>query len=236
MKKVKILTLALIAMLYSCGNSGNGSNEQKTDSLVTTKTVQTSKQQLPKLTEAEKAVVYKYFSEAEMKENLSNAEKYFSENDYPYYADLLEREGFTSSDKLEKKWGSAEEKNKENIVLDYGDGLVFNKMVLTMQFNQFNIILENCMDGFPDDSWIVSELETETPGFGFGGVYVGVPECNKAYLLKLFEKFEIEESEYDGIKSLEIVLNSDFYTAITVKLDKNERVTFARYSAHVCAD
>ncbi len=30
-------------------------------------------------------------------------------------------------------------------------------------------------------------ISTKESGYGFGGIYVGLPECNKAYISKLFE-------------------------------------------------
>ena len=41
-------------------------------------------------------------------------------------------------------------------------------------------------------------VETSTPGFGFGGIYVGIPECNKQYVEKLFSKVDPENISYEN--------------------------------------
>ncbi len=202
-------------------NSGNGKYKYK----------QTSTQQLPELTEEEKAVVYKYFSEEEIKKGMEDAKRILCVADESIgsaniinYDDLFEKEGFAlSPDELEKKWGKAKSREIETSELDIEEVKITSA---TMEFDQFKIDL---LDGGPY-GWGILSFETATRGFGFGGVYVGVPECNKAYLLQLFEKFEVSENQ--GNNRLNITLNgNEYYRGISIELDENELVKSISYTA-----
>ncbi len=95
-------------------------------------------------------------------------------------------------------------------------GEIYHRTHVVMKFKQFHIV----MDNFEKGIWIVSDLETSTPGFGFGGVYVGVPGCNKAYLLKTFKRYKPEKKEYKGEKTLYIDFHKEFYRQLLIELDK----------------
>ena len=68
--------------------------------------------------------------------------------------------------------------------------------------------------------------ETSTPGLGFGGIYVGVPECNKEYVKKLFSKLDPEQIVYDSEdNSIAVGFQIEhFLTDMTVVFDENDVV------------
>ncbi len=234
MKKLSILlAIALAEIIYSCGNGGQGSNEQKVDSLVTTK--QAQKQAQPSTTEQEQTELYKYFSKEEIKKGMDNAKNILttldketgSVNILAYTDELFTKEGFAISPKeLEKKWGKANSQEEE-IVKHEVDEDIYKLKFANLEFNQFKIVL---LDG-GDYGWGITSFETSTPGFGIGGIYVGISECNKEYLLKLFEKFEVEQNNYDGNRFLSITLSSEFYSGLSIYLDENNLVKSISYTA-----
>ncbi len=230
MKKLSILlTIALMAIIYACGNGGRGSNEKKADSLATENTKQVQNQEQPSMTEEEKAELYKYFSETEIKNKLDSAMQYFSQ-DEAYFGELLKKDGFAVSPKeLEKKWGKAKDKKMEKSKLDLGGGDIYDRITATTKFNEFEIKADN----FNKMGWTIGSIKTETSGFGFGGIYVGVPECNKEYLLKLFKKFNPQEAEEEGEKRIYIYFELG---NISINLDKNGLVKSVLYDAQTYVD
>ncbi len=233
MKKISIfLTIALVAIIYSCGNGKQGSNEQKADSLATENTKQVQNQAQPSMTEQEKAELYKYFSEEEIKNKLDSAMQYFSQEE-AYFGELLKKDGFAVSPKeLEKRWGKAIDKKSDKSKLDLGGGDIYDRITATTKFNEFEIKADN----FNKMGWNIGTIKTETRGFGFAGIYVGVPECNKEYLLKLFKKFKPEEREEDGEKSLYINVGRDVVGNLYIKLDNNGLVKSVFYEAQTYVD
>ncbi len=232
------MVMAVLAIMYSCGNGGNGSKEMNADSLKTT-TEQVGNNQVPKqdqtsMTEQEKAELYKYFSKEEIQKGMDNAknilcvvDKEIGSVNILAYDELLKKEGFAiSPKKLEKKWGKAKSKDINKSKQEV-DGVLYETTVATMVFPHFELLVVDC----GTDCWTIRSLKTETPGFGFGGVYVGIPECNKTYLLKLFEKFEVTENEFNGNKVLSIILSNDFYRGLSITFDKNELVKSVSYTA-----
>ncbi len=235
MKKISILVvIALMAIIYSCGNSEQGSKEQKTDSLATAKQVdnkQAKKGEQQSTTEKEKAELYKYFSKAEIKAKMDTAMKYLN-GETSFFSELLKKDGFTvSPEELEKKWGKAKDKLIEKSKLDLG-GDIYDRTTATITFNEFQITTER----FDGDYWAISSLTTETRGFGFGGIYVGVPECNKAYLLKLFKKFKPKEDEYNGAKHIYVSLSQEVANELSIKLDNNGLIESISYFAQTYVD
>ncbi len=237
MKKLSILAaIALMAIIYSCGNSGSSSKEQNTDSVATAQKAdneQAQKEEQPSMTAQEKAELYKYFSQEEIKKGMDNAKSILCVVDKEIggvnvvaYDNLFEKEGFAMSpDKLEKKWGKAKQKKVKTHRLDYGEGEVHNKTSATMEFSNFDVVLVEC----GKDCWGIESLQTATKGFGFGGVYVGVPECDKAYLLQLFKNFEVSESKNEENTILDVTLHSEFYRGLRIVLDKNQLVKSVQY-------
>ncbi len=239
MKFTHLFTImTILAIMYSCGNGGNASKELNADSLTTTNEQlgnnQAQKQEKASMTEQEKAELYKYFSKEEIQKGMDNAknilcvvDEEIGSVDILAYDELLKKEGFAMSPaELENKWGKAKSeeinKSKEEV-----DGELYETTSAYMVFPHFELLVADC----GKDCWRISSLSTETSGFGFGGIYVGIPECNKTYLLKLFEKFEVKENEFNGNKVLSITLNSDFYRGLSITLDKNELVKSLSYSA-----
>ncbi len=238
MKKLNIvLTIGLMAVIYSCGNGEEESNEQNADSLATAEQIQAAEE--VSMTEEEKTELYKYFSKEEMKSEMDKAknilcgiDKETGSTNVVSYDDLLKEEGFSvSPTQLEKKWGEAQNKEIKTDRLDYGDGLVYDKKSATMEFPFFDVILVGC----GKDCWTIETLKTETKGFGFGGVYVGVPECNKTYLLQLFKNFEVQESQNDGNTMLDVTLHSEFYRGLYILLDQNNLVKSVKYEVSTTA-
>ncbi len=215
-----------MTIIYSCGNSEQGSNEQNTDSLATAEQVDNKQAQSgeqPSMTEQEDAELYKYFSKAEIKAKMDTALK------GQYFSELLKKDGFAVSPKeLEEKWGKAKEKKIDKSKLDLG-GDIYDRVTATIKFNEFEITTEQ----FDDGPWTIQSLTTETRGFGFGGIYVGVPECNDVYLLKLFKKFNPEESEDNY---LYISLSQEVANYINIKLDNNGLVESIHYFAQTYVD
>ncbi len=237
MKLLKIfVTIAIAAVLYSCGN-----NESKTkqdcsnDSLKQTKSNCQGADDKKVKCDVKKCETACALSKDEIKQGMDNAVKYFQKRN-SYFSVLLEEEGFTSPKAVEKKWGKAKSKDEKNLELDYGDGLVFNKLVTTMEYDYFNLVMENCNEKFPEDAWGIAKLESKTSGFGFGGIYVGVPECNKEYLSKLFKPTKVEEKTDNGVKHLSIVLPTEGYREIDIVLDENGLVKSVKYEASICTD
>ncbi len=184
------------------------------------------------MTEAEKAELYKYFSEEEIRSKMDSAMQYFSQED-AYFDELLKKDGFVESpEELEKKWGKAKDKKVDKSKLDLGGGDVYERITATTKFNEFEITADN----FDNMGWNISSIKTETRGFGFGGIYVGVPECNKEYLLKLFKKFNPEETEVDGEKYLYISLSQEVARDINIELDNNGLVKSISYEAQTYVD
>ncbi len=218
MKKLSIfLTIALMAIIHSCGNSEKGSNEQTS----------TEKQ--------EKDELYKYFSKEEIQKDMDNAMNilttvYESKGDVNIlaYEDLLTKEGLAvSPTELEKKWGKANSRKEEIEKYEVDVDDIYELKFAEMEFNQFKITL---LDG-GDYGWGITSFETSTPGFGFGGIYVGIPECNKEYLLKLFKEFEVKEENYDGNRYLSITLAHEFYRGLAIYLDENDLIKSISYTA-----
>lgn len=93
--------------------------------------------------------------------------------------------------------------------------------------------------GKEDDNRAVIGIATSEPGFGFGGVYVGIPECNKEYISKLFAHISPNsinrESGYDWDDETRgdiwvVELYGELsYTEITISFDKNGVVKKMRY-------
>ncbi len=218
MKKLSIfLTIALMAIIYSCGNSEKGSNEQTS----------TEKQ--------EKDGLYKYFSKEEIQKDMDNAmnilttvDEGMRDSNILAYEDLFTKEGFAVSPKeLEKKWGKANSQKDETIKMKLKEG-IYELKYSELEFKQFKIVLTDN----DDYGWGINSFETSTPGFGIGGIYVGIPECNKEYLLKLFEKFEVRENSYEGNEYLLITLTDEFDRGLKIDLDENNLVKSISYTAY----
>lgn len=80
-------------------------------------------------------------------------------------------------------------------------------------------------------------IKSSEPGFGFGGIYPGVPECNKEYIKKLFAKIiseyrEEEQQDEYGDTFRFIILDYEIeasYQSLTLKLNDNDVVTEVDY-------
>ncbi len=241
MKRISILVaIALMAVIYSCGNSGQGSNKQNADSTVTDKQAQneeqpsTSEQAAP-ISDAD---LYKYFSKEEISKRMQHAltvleqSKVYEDNltDFsPLYKDsLLAVEGFASSPKqVEKKWGKPIKKEKDEYPSEYSEDEV--NVEYKYEYPHFKLTLENLGGSI---EWIVASLSTDTPGYGFAGVYVGIPECNKAFIEKLFAKAEDiskVEDEETGLEKWNIAIFSLAMTELTVIFNDDGTVKKVSY-------
>ncbi len=216
MKKLHTLLLvAFVAIISSCGGSGQGSDEQNADSLATTEQVQTEEEAVSEQTEVQvsEADLYKYFSKEEISEKMKYALKtldsaYLEEyEDYTdtdidyYYVSLLKHDGFwsVSPEEAVKKWGKPTKQEKEES--EYYD----SKERVTYDYSHFTTSF--IMEG---EEWIMESLSTSTPGFGFAGIYVGIPECNKAYIEKLLAKGGslLEKFKENGVEKWRIDMGS----------------------------
>ncbi len=235
MKNLSIfLTIALMAIIYSCGNNEKGSNEQKTDSLATETAKQTQKQAQPSMTEAEKAELYKYFSKEEISKNMQHAMTVFDTakinkddpymSDFPYlYSKLLEEDGWVLEPKqIVAKWGkpTKEEKNTYE-----------HPLTTEEQVHKYSYVYPHFELSTSDlSSWQPESLSTSTPGFGFVGVYVGIPECNKAFIEKLFAKSAgIEKNEVEGVERWNIFIFGPTMTELTLEFNTDGTVKSMSY-------
>ncbi len=216
MKKISIfITIALMAIIYSCGNGENGSTEQNTDSLATetaeqvddeeVQNEQTQNQNQPSNPKQTKGGLYKYFSKEEISENMQFALKTLdsahidrnSELDDTdiqiYYISLLKHEGLwdMSPEKAKEIWGNPIQQRK--VKNEYHN----DSFIIFYYYPHFTVSFM-----IYGNQWTVRNLVTDTQGFGFCGVFVGIPECNKAYIQKLLAKGETrlykdKESEFE---------------------------------------
>ncbi len=219
MKKLSILAaIALMAIIYSCGNGGNRSNEQNTDSVATARQAnneQSQKGEQPSMTEQKKVELYKYFSKEEigkkMQHALSILEKAKKDEDDPFfsdflplYKDLLKEDGWNiSPDALEAKWSKPITKKEDSFIYEADNSKVH---VYEYTYSNFNLTLHDLE---------VNKLSTSTVGFGFAGVYVGIPECNKAFIEKLFAKAPAIDKN-----------NNEWNISISLPTQTNLNITF----------
>ncbi len=226
-----------MAIIYSCGNSGQGSNEQNADSLVTVEQSKTEEQ--PSTTEQTDvkildAELYKYFSKDEISKNMQHAltvlqSAKVDENDplmsefAEKFAELLKKDGWVLSPKqVVSKWGKPQKEEQNTYDKPFDEkGKVHEYSYVYPHFE-----LSNSDWG----EWRPGNLATSTPGFGFAGVYVGVPECNKAFLEKLFAKAEnIEKSKEEGVEKWNIVIFGPAMTELTLHFYENRTVKSIKY-------
>ncbi len=232
MKKLNIvLAIALMATICSCGNSEQGSDEQNADSLATAEQTQTE-EATSEQSEAQASEVnlYKYFSQEEMQSEMDKAVKLFSKNP-SNFGKLFVEEGFAlSPDALEKKWGKAKKREVVTPEPEPGEEEVYSTPYANLEFEQFIVSLDNY-----GKNWEISFFKTSTKGFGFAGVFVGVPECNKEYILKLFSKCEVSEEKGNSGEYLTVTLQKDPNIHISITLDDNGIVQSISYEAHTYA-
>ncbi len=85
--------------------------------------------------------------------------------------------------------------------------------------------------------WSIERLSTSTPGFGFAGVYVGIPECNKAFIEKLFSQAErIHKSKLEGVEQWKISIFELAKTEVNILFNKNGTVKRVAYSSQNYVD
>ncbi len=243
MKKISILVvIALMAIVYSCGNSGQGSKEQKTDSLATAKQVDnkqaqkgeqqsTTEQAAAKISDAD---LYKYFSKEEISKNMQNAVTILQsakvDKDDPFmsefpekFAKLLKKDGWVLSPKqVVAKWGKPQKEEQETFDNPFGE---------KEKVHQYSYVYPHFEFSNSDwSNWRPGSLSTSTPGFGFAGVYVGIPECNKEFIEKLFAKAEnIEKIKEDGVEQWSIVIFGPAMTELTLQFNDNGTVKSMKY-------
>ncbi len=239
MKKISILiAIALMAIIYSCGNSGQGSNEQNTDSLATAEQVdnkQAQSEEQPSTTEQAEtkipdAELYKYFSKEEMSKKMQNALKTFENMKESFYAPelyikLLKADGFVLSPKtIEGKWGKPEKQDNKT----YDSPVKSGKKVhsYNYEYPYFTIEMNDVTS-----KWLPTNLTTNTPGFGFAGVYVCVPECNKDFIEKLFAKVNIQKDTENGVEKWTISLDDSSVADLTLEFNKSGTVKSMNYFA-----
>ncbi len=144
-----------------------------------------------------------------------------------YYLKLLAEENFAVSPKqIEAKWGKPKKKKKEDVTNDLTDEM---QPLYTYSYPQFDLQIEKF-----DTEWLVWSLSTSTKGFGFAGVYVGVPECNKEFITKLFtEAIHTEKNIKNGIESWYITLEDANHTDVIITFDENEIVQKVLYGSGI---
>ncbi len=234
-----LIPIVVLAILYSCGNNKN-TNGQKTDSLEVAKIEQVNKEKLANT--SSKVDLYKYFSKEEMQKEMDKSMSVFHNVDLhkksdfvrmSAYEKLFKEEGFgISPDELEKKWGKAKKREVVIPEKEEGEDDVYSTPYAILEFEPFIINL----DSYEKNTWLISFFKTETVGFGFAGVFVGVPKCNKEYLLKLFEKMNAETRKDGEEEWLYIVLQKDPNIHLSINLDKNKIVKSVAYEAQTYAD
>ncbi len=259
MRKVSILVaIALMAIIYSCGGSWQGSNEQNADSLATAEQVdnqQAQNEEQPSTSEQaapiSEADLYKYFSKEEISEKMKYAlktldsaefdesEEIYETNIDMYYKSLLRHNGFfnVSPEEAEKKWGkpTKQEKSKN----DSGNEIVIYKYP---HFTASFIMKGDWVDdgdgkvSFKENlSWVMESLSTSTPGFGFAGIYVGIPECNKAYIEKLLAKGKINlnKGKENGVEKWSIDMGAEDSIELTIIFTPSGTVKQVSYVLHI---
>ena len=103
----------------------------------------------------------------------------------------------------------------------------------TVDFPLFTI--ETWADYYPINKKAEHEfigIATSTPGYGFGGIYVGIPECNKEYIGKLFALVPQNNINKDTEKnSWGIILygGEGSYNDIGITFDENDLVKSVSY-------
>lgn len=229
MKLTNIITvMALLNMMYSCGDNTNKSKQDNSDS---TK-ADSKNEQVKAESEIPDAELYKHFSKEEIRKRMQHTFEVLDSNQvydgrtdiYFSYYELLKEDGFALTPKeIEAKWGKPLKKEKDNFPNPLTD-----EMQISYSYDYPRFILDIEQVG---KDWRIGELSTNTVGFGFAGVYVGIPECNKSFIKKLFAKAESisEMKNNQGDEYWQIFLYSANYTFLGVTFDENGIVKEVSY-------
>ncbi len=217
-----------MAVIYSCGNSGENSNEQNADSSATEAAEQAQPEETAsKQTEPE---LYKYFSKeeisAKMQHALSVLEKAEKNDNDPFksnilalYKDFIGEEGWNvSPDALEEKWGKPTTKTEDSYVYPASESTVHS---YEYTYPHFHVTINDM------NEWQAEKISTNTAGFGFAGVYVGIAECNKTFIEKLFAQAPaIEKNSDEWI----ITIYEPTGTKINISFNQDETVKEVSYN------
>ncbi len=171
--------------------------------------------------------IYKYFSKEQIRENMDIALQIMKEEPIKeywryqiLYEKILKHDNFTISlSKFEDKWGKADSirtsRDKEKKILYYPN--------FTLTAKELN---------GEDNACLVYSLETDTPGFGFGGLYVGVPECNKNFVNNLFKSIgKYKFINRAGYEEWIISLEMRSLTILKIVFNHDNTVKYLHYSS-----
>lgn len=179
----KTVTLFILTAMIAC--SGGGKTEKRIETIDTLSTDIPVVEPISneEIEETKSVDSYAYYTKDEI---LSKMEKAVKAMKSPgtnsaikeTYLKLIVADIGNSQNTIEDKWGSPLKKDIEEFPDDDEPG---PSKSIQSTYPMFEINL----DFFPEE-WLIQRIVTKTPGFGFGGLYIGVPECNKAFVEKLF--------------------------------------------------
>ncbi len=172
--------------------------------------------------------LYRYFSKEEIQEKISRATevltKHCSDDTVSYmskYQKLLEEDNFAVPlQKIKEVWGTPINVTKEQESISGNNYDAFS--CLYHQFYLSNITMK--------DNFVVNYISTNVAGFGFAGVYVGIPECNKNYIKTLFKKAEfIGKHKFNKQTLWAVTIEASTRSYLYIEFDKKnvvKKITF----------
>ncbi len=172
---------------------------------------------------------YNYLTKKEIKAKMQRAVKLLHDKDnklscFSKYQLLLREDNFAKSlQAIKKKWGNPTEESTNS---EYISGKNYDTFsCLYPQFYVSNI--------YDSNNYLVNYLETRTVSFGFAGVYIGVPECDKTYVEKLFKNVAfISKHEFYGKSLWSISIQKSTRTFLYIEFDDKNMATKLTFEAN----
>ncbi len=174
--------------------------------------------------------LYKYFTKEEIKEKMRRAKELLAKKTKTSYDTvafiskyqlLLKEDNFALPvNKLEEVWGKP-----INVTME-------KEYISDNNYDSFSCLYPGfyLSNTYIKDSLSVKYITTDAVGFGFAGVYVGIPQCNKNYIKKLFNKAEyIGKHKFNKRIMWSITLEASTRTYLYIVFDKKgvvKKLTF----------